>query len=203
MLIRNRHRNNTIIPDSVSISGAMPSLPQRPGVAPAPWSPDLQQHVVRRVGRCQEPPAVTEVTVVAGGSFIPEQRTGPVPADWVADPMSAQTLWDALILTRATSPVISAAEDEVFRFYLPLAHTLARRLGTNTADPMLADLAVQAAELGLANAVLAWRRTDSRAFTAFARGAITAQIRRTQDARRPGRWSPDRTEAVWDTAITI
>ena len=67
----------------------------------------------------------------------------------------------------------------MFRFYLPLAHITARQHSHQSAD---ADLAVQAAELGLANAVLAWRYPDSRAFTAFARVAIIAQIRRTQDA---------------------
>lgn len=128
---------------------------------------------------------VTPNKVEVDRSTIPQQPTDSVHAGWAGDPCRAQTLWDALILARATSPVISAAADAVFRFYLPLAHTMARQHGHPNVDD---GLAVQAAELGLANAVLAWRRQDSRAFTGFARGAITAQIRRTQDTRRPGPW---------------
>ncbi len=145
---------------------------------------------------------ITPTRVDTGRSAIPEQRTGPAAAGCDDSPC-AQTLWDALILTRVTSPVISAAADAVFRFYLPLAHTLARQHASPSADAALADLVAQAAELGLANAVLAWRHPDSREFTAFARGAITAQIRRTQDTRWLGPWPLVPPKAAGNTAVPI
>ena len=93
---------------------------------------------------------------------------------------AAKTLWDALIQARSQSPVISAAEDAVFRFYLPLARATARTYAGWAVDP---DLAEQAAELGLANAVLAWRRADICAFAAFARAAMIRQMSATANAR--------------------
>ena len=93
---------------------------------------------------------------------------------------AAKTLWDALIQARTQSPVISAAEDAVFRFYLPLARATARTYAGWAVDP---DLAEQAAELGLANAVLAWRRADICAFAAFARAAMIRQMSATANAR--------------------
>jgi hypothetical protein len=93
---------------------------------------------------------------------------------------AAKTLWDALIQARSQSPVISAAEDAVFRFYLPLARATARTYAGWAVDP---DPAEQAAELGLANAVLAWRRADICAFAAFARAAMIRQMSATANAR--------------------
>lgn len=65
--------------------------------------------------------------------------------------MAAQPLWDRLIRARTESPIVSIAEDAVFRFYLPLARTLARSSAESERDP---DRAEQAAELGLARAVV-------------------------------------------------
>jgi hypothetical protein len=93
---------------------------------------------------------------------------------------TAKTLWEALIQARSQSPVISAAEDAVFRFYLPLARATARTYAGWAVDP---DLAEQAAELGLANAVLGWRRADICAFAAFARAAMIRQMSTTANAR--------------------
>jgi hypothetical protein len=94
----------------------------------------------------------------------------------------ARTLWESLTRARSDSPVISTAEDAVFRYYLPLAQELARNELALAVDPELAE---EAAELGLAKAVLSWRRPDTLAFTAFARAAIKAQIRRIQSAPVP------------------
>ena len=96
------------------------------------------------------------------------------------DAETAKTLWEALIQARSQSPVISAAEDAVFRFYLPLARATARTYAGWAVDP---DLAEHAAELGLANAVLAWRRADICAFAAFARAAMIRQMSATANAR--------------------
>ena len=122
-------------------------------------------------------------TVDTDRPALPTRPAGSDHADPTTVEQYAQTLWDTLILVRTTSPVIGSAEDAVFRFYLPLAHDLARR--TMMVDDALADQVEQAAELGLANAVLAWRHPDSQGFRAFARAAVTAQIRRTQ---APGGW---------------
>ncbi len=146
---------------------------------------------------------VTPSAVEVDRSAFPGQRTDSVNADWAGDPPCAQTLWDALILTRATSPVISTAADAVFRFYLPLAHIMAHQHSSPDGDAGPADLAVQAAELGLANAVLAWRHPDSRAFTAFAHGAIIAQMRRTQDSRKLGPWSSGPPKSTACTPVMI
>lgn len=110
----------------------------------------------------------------------------------ISDPVAAQQLWDALILARGGSPVISAAEDAVFRFYLPLAHTLVQRRATLQPDHLA--IVEQAAELGLAKAVLAWRGPDSDGFFLFARAAIESHIRRY--GRVNGEQHPRRSRAM-------
>ncbi len=108
------------------------------------------------------------------------------PDDPTIDNEVARTLWESLTRARSDlsviSPVISTAEDAVFRFYLPLAKALAHKELTLAVDPELAE---EAAELGLAKAVLSWRRPDTVAFTAFARLAIQAQIWQIQSAQIP------------------
>src|SRR5580765_4219830 len=74
------------------------------------------------------------------------------------DAASAQHLWDRLLRARVDSQIVSVAEDAVFRFYLPLARALADSAAVNP------DRAEQAAELGLAKAVLAWRHPDCAGF---------------------------------------
>ena len=132
-----------------------------------------------------EAEAVDTAVVDTGAVDTGAVDTGAVDPE-ALDTVAARSLWEALIRARADSPVISAAEDAVFRFYLPLARATARSHAAWGVDP---DLAEQAAELGLANAVLAWRRADIFAFAAFARGAIRSQIRlitlrSTRDPRR-------------------
>ena len=110
----------------------------------------------------------------------------------IGDPGAARQLWDALILARGGSPVISAAEDAVFRFYLPLAHTLVQRRAALQPDQLA--IVEQAAELGLAKAVLAWRGPDSDGFFFFARAAIESHIRRYD--RVNGEQHPRRSRAL-------
>jgi len=69
-------------------------------------------------------------------------------------------------------------EDTVCRFYLPMAHTLARSSARYAHDP---DEVEQAAELGLAQAVLAWRHPTGRGFDRAATAAIIGHL---QHARR-------------------
>jgi len=114
---------------------------------------------------------------------VPPGGCGDSPAE---DIVAAQQLWDALILARADQVAAHAAQDAVFRFYLPMAHAMAHHPAHAERDR---TLTVQAAEVGLAKAVLAWRHPDGQAFTAFAHAAIQAQIKQvpTAAAGRNGR----------------
>ncbi len=96
-------------------------------------------------------------------------------------------LWDALARARANySPrVLAAAEDAVFRWYLPLARSLATGPGMRAVDPIAVE---QAAELGLAQAVLSWRQPDWQEFQRYASSMITERLsccRVDPGARRP------------------
>lgn len=75
----------------------------------------------------------------------------------------------------------ATAEDAVFRYYLPLARSLAdaAAVGGTVGGADLADLD-QAAELGLAQAVLGWRGRSARGFERFARGMIMSRLRRAR-----------------------
>ena len=68
-------------------------------------------------------------------------------------------------------------EDAVFRFYLPTAHTLTRSSARYPHDPEGAE---QAAELGLAQAVLAWRRPTGQGFDRAARAAVLHQLQQSR-----------------------
>jgi len=98
---------------------------------------------------------------------------------------AAQPIWDRLLRARVESQIVSVAEDAVFRFYLPLARSLAAGAAE---DRVRAE---QAAELGLAKAVLAWRNPDCAGFSAFARTAILHQIQQIPAARPRRRTSPE------------
>lgn|GEM_PF-4553020 len=100
---------------------------------------------------------------------------------WSVDQATAHCLWDTLLRVRVDSRAIGGAEDALFRLYLPFARAVA---ATPTADPVDPELATEAAELGLATAILTWRRPHSAAFDAFARAAVESQIRRIPPAVR-------------------
>ena len=86
-------------------------------------------------------------------------------------------LWDVLARARVdyAPRVLAAAEDAVFRWYLPLARGLAAGCSTTASDPVAIE---QAAELGLAQAVLSWHQPDCREFERFARTKITERLQR-------------------------
>ena len=92
-----------------------------------------------------------------------------------------QALWDALNRARRdqTLQTLACVEDAVFRYYLPMARSIAHEPDTNDEGPGVDD----AAELGLAEAVLAWRHRESDGFDRFARASITYRLR---DFCRPG-----------------
>jgi hypothetical protein len=69
---------------------------------------------------------------------------------------------------------LSTAEDAVFRHYLPMARSLAVDGAGRSDDP---EVAIEAAELGLARAVLDWRGSDPLAFEGFARATMLAHLR--------------------------
>jgi hypothetical protein len=94
------------------------------------------------------------------------------PAGGTAHP---DRLWVALYHARAgNTPSIRAhTENAVFRFYLPLARTLARSSTWYPHDP---DEVEQAAELGLAQAVLAWLHPNGQGFDRAATAAIVGHL---------------------------
>jgi hypothetical protein len=84
-------------------------------------------------------------------------RTGKVcssDAGCPSDTVTADRLWEALHQARAgrTPQTLAHTQDAVFRFYLPMARTLARAAVGEPAHQVVAE---RAAELGLADAVLA------------------------------------------------
>ena len=88
-------------------------------------------------------------------------------------------MWSVMARARTSDAprTLAAARDEVFRRYLPMARTLANSAGPEhrPVDPVRAE---QAAELGLAQAVLGWRRPDGAGFELFASVAVAAQLDR-------------------------
>lgn len=88
----------------------------------------------------------------------------------------ARQLLVALDAARAgCSPCgLSRAEDAVFRHYLPMARSLAVDGAARSGSP---EVAIEAAELGLARAVLDWHGSDPLAFEGFARVTIMAHLR--------------------------
>ena len=93
-----------------------------------------------------------------------------------ADSVAAEGLWDALFLARTGKSQRSVAdlEDAVFRLYLPMARTLARRVGCDDAADW--TRAEQAAELGLAHAVLSWEQRSGGGFRRFARAKMLRHL---------------------------
>ena len=87
----------------------------------------------------------------SAGVYVPGQRN----ADLIGAAAAARALWRVAQWARTGSDRagVTAADDGVYRFYLPWARALA--LGHVDAGVDLA-VAEQAAELGLAKAVLAW-----------------------------------------------
>ncbi len=92
------------------------------------------------------------------------------------DAASTGELWLALDRARAEQNprALTVALDLAYQHYLPMARTLVADLGAGR-DPVEA---MRAAEIGLAQAVLGWRRPDGRGFELFAGISIAAQLDR-------------------------
>ena len=133
-------------------------------------------------------------------------RPEPDRAERVNESAFIRDVW--YVLARAGTDnaprTLAAARDAVFGRYLPMARTLATTPGPGSRPVDPAD-AERAAELGLAQAVLGWRRPDGDGFEVIARAAIAAQLRRlpaatpgtpgTPAARRPAITGPDLRES--------
>lgn len=93
-----------------------------------------------------------------------------------ADSAAAEALWDALYLARSgkSGQPVADLEDAAYSFYLPMARTIAQTVTGDSAAP--GQVTEQAAELGLARAVLAWRQRTGGGFRRFARSAIMREI---------------------------
>lgn len=91
-------------------------------------------------------------------------------------PVAADRLWEALVHARtgALRQQVADLEDAVFRMYLPPARTLSDSVKGDTGAERLA--AEQAAELGLAQAVLDWPHPSSAGFRRYARATILRQL---------------------------
>jgi len=112
-------------------------------------------------------------------------RTGKVrssDAGCPSDTVTADRLWEALHQARAgrTPQTLAHTQDAVFRFYLPMALPLARAA---VGEPARQVVAERAAELGLADAVLAWRHRASGGFRRFAGSAIERHLHSLFSAR--------------------
>ena len=94
----------------------------------------------------------------------------------LADAAVAERLWDALYQARTgeSHQPVAELEDAAFRFYLPMARTLAHRVNGDT--PMDRLRAEQAAELGLSHSLLTWRHHTSCGFRRYARSTILRQL---------------------------
>ncbi len=86
-----------------------------------------------------------------------------------------ERLWDSLYRARAgkAGHLLADLEDAAFRLYLPMARTLAHSVSDPAVDRITAE---QAAELGLAHAVLAWKQPTGSGFRRFARVTIMRQL---------------------------
>lgn len=95
-----------------------------------------------------------------------------------ADSVAAERLWDSLYQARTgqSRRLVADLEDAAFRRYLPLARTLAHTTAGDDAKEVDRIAIEQVAELGLANAVLAWRQRTSAGFRRFARSSITREL---------------------------
>lgn len=97
-----------------------------------------------------------------------------------ADSAAAERLWDALYLARAgkSRRLVVELEDAAFRLYLPMTRTIARSVTgqTDAVDRLAAASVEEAAELGLARAVLAWRERTSGGFRRYARSIILREL---------------------------
>jgi len=127
---------------------------------------------------------------LTGFGSDPVMRPRPDRAERINESALIRDVW--YVLARASTDnaprTVAAARDAVFGRYLPMARTLATTPGPGSRPVDPAD-AEQAAELGLAQAVLGWRRPDGDGFEATARAAIAAQLRRLAGGypgNRPG-----------------
>jgi hypothetical protein len=106
-------------------------------------------------------------------------RAGPDLAGKPAARDVAQQLWNALCDAKAANLPSTRAhlEDAIFGYYLPWVRTLARQQHQWIAEPVATE---QAAELGLAQALLAWHHRVSDGFIGFAEVSIRSQLRRLE-----------------------
>ena len=127
------------------------------------------------------------------GGYVP----GAQHVDLIGAAAVGRALWRVAQWARTGSDRagITAADDDVYRFYLPWARALALDHVDAGVDPALAE---QAAELGLAKAVLAWEHHDGAGFAGYAAAAVHQQIGRiprppaSPGAPDPAPGGPDR-----------
>lgn len=89
--------------------------------------------------------------------------------------VAAQDLWDALNRARAhyAPLVLTAAENAVVKFYLPLARTLASGWAVGGLDPASTE---ETAEVGLTHAVQGWQHSNGQGFDGYARATMATLL---------------------------
>ena len=147
-------------------------------------------------------PAMVGPGLTRFGGVGPVMRREPDRAERINEAALIRDVW--YVLARASTDNaprrLAAARDAVFGRYLPMARTLATKPGPGS-RPVDPGDAEQAAELGLAQAVMGWRRPDGDGFEVIARATIAAQLRRLPAANpedRPGHPSPGGRPATGD-----
>jgi hypothetical protein len=104
----------------------------------------------------------------------PDRRADENNDDENNDSASTRIAWLALQRARVEHgpQTVTSALAAVYEHYLPLARTLATELGAGKSP----DEAMRAAEIGLAQAVLGWRRPDGQGFELYASISIATQL---------------------------
>jgi len=116
-----------------------------------------------------------DLTQGARGTSV---RPQPQRDDRINQAALTRDVWQVLARARTddTPRTLAAAQDAVFQRYVPMARTLANNPETGRSGEQAG--AQRAAEIGLAQAVLGWRRPDSDGFEVSARAAIASQLHR-------------------------
>jgi len=111
-------------------------------------------------------------------SGLPRQavsRSGVECDHRIYDGAVAEELWDALTRARQhyAPLVLTAAEDALLKFYLPLAREMADSKSVAGADPVVAK---RTAEVALAQAIVGWDQRTSEGFDGYACAAIAFRL---------------------------
>ena len=140
------------------------------------------------VGSLQRPaPTVSgRGSTPTGG--LPRQvfpRAGGENVDRIYDGSAAQELWDALTRAREhyAPLILTAAEEALLKFYLPLARDMSSSSSIVGVDPAIAQ---HTAEVALSRAIAEWDQRTSEGFDGYACAAMAFRLMDLPGARHAG-----------------